>query len=429
MRRLRCALLLSLFSLPALVQAQAPAADVYTISGVTDRPDAQYSCGEEATFLVTVKKNGEMVDTGVFDWTLSLDGATRIGAGTAQLGAQPIPITGTLTEPGVLRLTVIYQTPDKPLTVIAAGAAYEPFKIQPTTTEPSDFVQWWEEQKASVRAIPADIQLTKVDANSNADQTTYMFSIANINGTRQYGYFALPTRAGKHPAILTLPGAGWGPSGPSAVSGWAAQGFLAMVLYIHDAPVDLPAQRYNELQAGELADYMHQGTESRDTYYFRRVFLGCTRFMDYLMSRPEWDGTNLLVTGSSQGGGLALACAGLEPRVTGMTANVPALCEHSGAFHGRPAGWPKLIPGRDENVAQMARYFDAVNFARHAKCASVLCTGLIDTTCPPMTVYSAYNTLPEPKHLLCMSLMGHEVSKTFSDLSGAFLRGLGEIPQ
>ena len=33
----------------------------------------------------------------------------------------------------------------------------------------------------------------------------------------------------------------------------------------------------------------------------RRVFLGCTRFMDYLMSRPEWDGKNLIVTGSSQG--------------------------------------------------------------------------------------------------------------------------------
>lgn len=419
----RFALLLPLIALAVCVHAQ----DKFTVSATLDHPDGMYRCGEEAVFSVTIKSNDVAVTAGEFSYVLTNDGVKQLAAGKGQLGEQPTIIKGTLTEPGILRLTLTeaqYRTP--PNYGVPIGAGFEVDKIQPTCVEPDDFVSWWEEQKALVRAIPPDVQMEQVDANCNAQQTTYRISIANIAGSRVYGWLSVPTAEGRHPAILTVPAAGYRPYGPG--SGWAAQGFLSMVLYAHNYPIDLPVEKYDELSKTELAGYPHQGKESRDTYYFRRVFLGCTRFMDYLMARPEWDGTNLIVTGSSQGGGLSLISAGLEPKVSAISANVPALCDHTGCLIDRACGWPRLIPNKDPNIAKVSAYYDAVNFARHARCVSLVSTGFADTTCPPTSVYSAFTVLPQPKRMFPTPWMGHATDPAFGKLQQEFIVGLGKLP-
>ena len=80
------------------------------------------------------------------------------------------------------------------------------------------------------------------------------------------------------------------------------------------------------------------------------MFLRLVRALDFLTSRPEWDGKHLIVIGHSQGGGQALAAGGLDPRVTLIASGVPAICDHSGRAAGRINGWPKLVPlgGRRE---------------------------------------------------------------------------------
>src|SRR5690606_8258671 len=68
-------------------------------------------------------------------------------------------------------------------------------------------------------------------------------------------------------------------------------------------------------------------------------------------------------------------------------------------------GWPKLVPidaeGRsDAQELEVARYFDAVNFATRAKCrGAAVNVGKIDVTCPPTCVYAAFNALPTPKEM------------------------------
>lgn len=422
---MRRALSICLFALLLATLAYAQAAKPeYVATASLDRPDGMYKCGEEATISVTMKHNDVPMTTGEFDWSLTDDGVKPIASGKGQLAEQPTVIKGTLPTPGILRLTIT-RVDGKGMWLVPIGAGYEAEKIQPTCVEPDDFVQYWEAQKAIVRAIPADVQLDKVDAQSNAQQTTYKINIANINNTRQYGWLSVPTAEGKHPAHLTVPGAGWRPYGPS--SSLAAQGFIAMVLFVHAYPVDLPLEKYDELQKGELKDYMVQGRDNRDTCYFRRVFLGCTRFMDYLMARPEWDGTNLIVQGSSQGGALSLICAGLEPKVTAISSNVPAMCDHTGCMFDRACGWPRFIPNKDPNIAKVSAYFDAVNFARHAKCATLISTGFADVTCPPTSVYAAYAVLPQPKRMVPTPDMGHSQSKEFGELSGKFIRALGKL--
>jgi len=419
----RLALLLPFLALVAGAHAQ----DKITLTATLDHPDGLYRCGEKATFSVTIRKNDAPVTTGDINWVLTNDGVKQIAAGKAQLGEQPTVITGTLPQPGILRLSVTdaqYRVAPQWGNVIGAG--FDVDKIQPTAVEPPDFVEYWEATKAAVRAIPLDMQLEKVNDKSNDKQTTYKINFANIENLRVYGWLSVPTAAGKHPAILTVPAAGWKPYGPG--SGWATQGFISMVLFAHAYPVDLPTEKYDELQKGPLAGYMHQGKDNRDTYYFRHVFTGCTRFMDYLMSRPEWDGQNLIVTGSSQGGALSLICAGLEPKVTAIASNVPAMCDHTGCMIDRACGWPRLIPDKDANVAKVSAYYDAVNFARHAKCATLISTGFVDATCPPTSVYSAYAVLPQPKLMVPTPWMGHSMDPKFGELQQKFITGLGKLP-
>jgi cephalosporin-C deacetylase-like acetyl esterase len=173
------------------------------------------------------------------------------------------------------------------------------------------------------------------------------------------------------------------------------------------------------------------GRESRETYYFRRVFLSFVRVIDFLTSQPDWDGKHMIVYGSSQGGGSTLAAAGLDPRVTCAAANVPALCDHLGLLIGRPSGWPKIVPSPDAKAELVtAQYFDGVNFARHITCPIMVSVGLRDTTCPATTGLAAYNAIAhDQKRMMIFPTMGHAIdpewNKAVAEFFTAHVKGEG----
>ncbi len=134
---------------------------------------------------------------------------------------------------------------------------------------------------------------------------------------------------------------------------------------------------------------------------------------DVLTSQPEWDGNELVAEGRSQGGGQAIAAAGLDPRVTFFAAQIPAMCDHTGMVVGRISGWPRLVSvtgGKpDEKSLQAARYFDAVNFARLTKAGAFFTVGFIDVVCQPTSVYAAYNAVAGAKEIADHFHTGHIV--------------------
>ena len=91
------------------------------------------------------------------------------------------------------------------------------------------------------------------------------------------------------------------------------------------------------------------------------------------------------------------------------------MCDHTGAAVGRVSGWPKLVPlgpdGKpDPKVLEAARYYDAMNFATRTKAAGILTVGFIDTTCPPTSVYAAFNALRAKKEIFNDPSSTHTVS-------------------
>jgi cephalosporin-C deacetylase-like acetyl esterase len=121
------------------------------------------------------------------------------------------------------------------------------------------------------------------------------------------------------------------------------------------------------------------------------------------------------VQGGSQGGGQTLVTAGLCPQVTAIAANVPAMCDHAAVAVGRRPGWPFMVRSKDgeieQDVLEVSRYFDAVNFARHIKVPALIGTGFQDRTCASSSVYEAFNVLQGPKRMVVDPLTGHGGNK------------------
>jgi cephalosporin-C deacetylase-like acetyl esterase len=322
-------------------------------------------------------------------------------------------VDGTLSEPGFLRCRITYTAVagQKPLTALAS-AAFDPLKIAPSLPVPDDFDAFWAKQKARLAAVPMTPTLTPVPSGAD-NMESFDVQIPCVPPKPVSGYFSRPKGAGPKslPAMLQVHAAGVLSSILKVTVSRAKNlNVLAMDINAHGIPNDQPGSFYADLSKGDLKGYPYFGRGDRDTCYFLGMFLRMQRAIDFLCSQPEWDGRILIITGSSQGGGQAIVAAGLDPRVTLITANVPALCDHSGNVVGRIAGWPKLVPkgtAATDPAMQAARYFDCMNFATRAKAQAVFSAGFIDATAPPTSIYAMFNNYAGPKQIIPGPLEGH----------------------
>lgn len=174
-----------------------------------------------------------------------------------------------------------------------------------------------------------------------------------------------------------------------------------------------PQEYYDQLEAGELKDYAYQGMESREDYYFRGMYLRLMRTLDFLCQQPEWDGKRILVIGESQGGGQALAAAGLDKRVTAVVASVPAMCDWTGPLAGRKGGWPNAIGYNmgNEMVLDATPYFDAAYILKGSKATVFTEIGFIDSTCPSTSIYAAINQSKGEKIVIGVPYRGHHLNQ------------------
>ena len=410
LRRHFLAALLLAFMLPLQAASKAPAASEYQLTVVTDRPDAVYARGDQVTFQIRLAHRGQPVDGAEVAWTTSKDGVAPKHAGRVKLAGGTGVVSATLAEPGFLRCEVTFTPPQGAKVLALGGAAVAPREIAPSMPVPADFDAFWAEQKRRLAALPMHPRLTPVKA-TKAEVAAFDLQTDAL-GAPVSGYFARPAQAQPKslPVILTVHGAGVRSSTLSVACDWATRGFLALDLNAHGLPNGRPTAFYNELANGALKDYRARGRESRDTVYFREMFLRLVRAIDFLTAQPEWDGRTVVVQGSSQGGFQAIVAAGLDPRVSFFAAGVPAGCDHTGFKVGRINGWPKFVATGETPAAavvEAVRYYDTVNFATRAKAPAIFTVGFIDSTCPPSSVYAAFNAVPTRKEIFHDIAAGH----------------------
>ena len=369
----------------------------------TDRADASYAVGEPVTW--TIKVTGVKTNEPPIAPPFSVvSGKTELTNGTLNFVDGTAKVTGKLDHPGVLEIKVKQSTPWR--TGFSCGAAVGWPEIKSTVPEPADFDAFWKQKLAELAAVPVNPVLEEVADSGAPDVQLWKISMDNIRGAKIHGYLARPKGTNPLPAQLQVQYWGLYPLKKSEVVGIAKKGWLAMDIMAHDVPCDGDDAFYKE--AGGTGKYnVTDGADDPDKSYFLRMFLSCSRAVDYLAGRADWNKAALLVQGGSQGGFQGLAVAALNPKVTALTVFVPGGCDLTGFLEGRPNGWPGWVGSRTTGAEREARiktagYYDAKNFAGRIKCPVLVGTGLLDTTASPITQFTMFNNLAAPKRLVLM---------------------------
>lgn len=382
----------------------------------TDRTDWRYQPGEPVKFRILAVRDGHAVSGVKVTYRIGPEMLKPQVEESAMLAAEGLTVDGgTMKAPGFLRCIATVEETGRTYRGLAT-AAFEPERILPTQKEPADFDEYWGAAKLALAKVPMDARVTPLPGYGNSGADCYHVNLQNVGmGTapsRFYGVLCEPKAPGKYPALLSVPGAGVRPY--RGMARLAAQGVITLQVGIHGIPVTMEQEVYDALGAGALQGYFTFGLDHRDRYYYRRVYLGCLRANDFLVSHPKWDGETLAVTGGSQGGALSIVVAGLDARVKGLAALYPALSDVTGYLHGRAGGWPHMfraaegvLSHRSAEKIETSAYYDVVNFARRVKAAGLYAWGFNDETCPPTSMYSAYNVIPGPKRLLLALETGH----------------------
>ena len=279
--------------------------------------------------------------------------------------------------------------------------AFEPDRIEPTTQMPEDFMAFWKEAIEEVRKVSFEPLMTLQPELCTPHADVYHVRFQNTRkGQYIYGMLAIPKGEGPFPAVLKVPGAGVRPY-VGETNFFPQAGVITLEIGIHGIPVNMDKVLYDNLRYNALADYNTSHNDDRDRYYYKRVYLGCVRAVDWLCTLPQVDTTRLAVYGGSQGGALSIVTAALHEKITCLSANYPALCEIAGFYHGRAGGWPKIFKDKEEvAVAEKVRvseYYDVVNFARCVRVPGFYLWGYNDQVCCPTSVYSAYNVITAQK--------------------------------
>jgi len=281
--------------------------------------------------------------------------------------------------------------------VATLGAAVAPTRLEPSVPAPADFDAFWARQLARLRRIPADPRLTPLPSRQPGVEL-FRVRLDSV-GSHVQGYLAMPDRRGRFPALIIYQWAGVYPLETAWATDRAAEGWLTLDVDSHDLPPDKGA--------GVPSDYAAIGDRSRDTSYFLDMYLRDTRALEYIRSSPRWDGRTVVLTGTSMGGQQSLVTAGLNPgRVSAVLVNEPSGADSNGDLHGRRAGYPNW-DSSDPRIMRTALYFDTVNFAPHITAPTLMAMGFIDTTAPPVGIWTALDEIPAPKEAVPMIESDH----------------------
>ena len=389
--------------------------------------DWRYSAGDSVAYDIVVRVDGKPLKNASVKYTFAREKMPAHETHRATLPDGRLRVkTAGMPCPGFLTCRV-FLLDEKGATVAddLAQAAFDPEKLRPMTDMPEDFAAFWERAKAENAKIPMDPRVERAEQWCTDKVDVYYVRLQSFRKDNYvYGYVSVPKSKGPHPAVLYVPGAGVAKTKPSTYM--AEKGVITMTLGIHGIPLDMPDENYDILKNGALYNYQFVNLDNRDQYYYKRVFMGCIRAIDYLFTRPEFDGERLMVSGGSQGGGLSIVTTALDPRVKYFVCFYPALCDHMGYLYDRAGGWPHMFDRtrayfRTAERILNSRYYDAANFARLIRVPGFFSWGYNDLSCPITSMYSAYNVVTAPKELVLELRTGHRRSERQTRLADAWM--------
>ena len=286
------------------------------------------------------------------------------------------------------------------------------------TPEPDDFTEFWARTLRANDEYPLDVRFQPHDAGL-ATVEVFDVEFSGFDGQRVRAWLLVPHGATRPmPCVVEYLGYGRGRSLPHDWLLWSAAGYAHLVMDTRGQggvwfPGDTPDQGAEG--ASQVPGFVTRGVLDPQDYYYRRVFSDAVRAVQAAKAHEAVDSTRVVVAGTSQGGGMALAVAGLVPGLAAVLADVPFLCHFRRAAtitDAEPYHEIATFLGSHRDRVDQAfatlDYFDGVNFASRADAPALFSVALMDPVCPPSTVFAAYNAYAGLKEIREWTFNGHE---------------------
>jgi cephalosporin-C deacetylase len=298
---------------------------------------------------------------------------------------------------------------------------------KPVRIEPQDFDAFWKKSIVDAQNFDLNARFTKVDYKLDLLET-FDVTFCGYGGQPIKGWFIFPKNAEKPlPTVVQFIGYGGGRGFPIDWLLFPCAGFATFVMDTRGQGSswlrgDTP-DNYDQDAGPHFPGFMTQGILDPETYYYHRVYIDAVRAVQAVRSHPMVDKAHIFCSGSSQGGGISIAVAGLVPGLSGIMPDVPFLCNFKRAVtltderpYNEIAHFLKTHRDKVGVVFNTLSYFDGMNFAVRAKAPALFSVGLMDITCPPSTVYSAYNFYKGNKEIRVYEFNLHEGGESYQDL-------------
>ncbi len=305
---------------------------------------------------------------------------------------------------------------------------------KPERNEPIDFLDFWKQTVVETRQLELKPVFEAVDYGLRTLET-YDVTFSGYGGVRVKGWLILPRqRSGPVPCLVRYVGYGGGRGFPTDHLLWASMGYAELIMDTRGqgsawSKGDTPDP--DDSATPQFPGFMTRGILDKRSYYYRRVFIDALRAIETALAHPSIDPSRLGVIGGSQGGGISLAAAGLSPTLLNDAVkvclpDVPFLCHYRRATemidtnpYGEISNFCKTRRDNIDTVFNTLAYFDGVNFSAHAKARTLFSVGMMDTICPPSTVYAAYNHYQGEKDIRIWQYNNHEGGGAYQALEQA----------
>jgi cephalosporin-C deacetylase len=269
------------------------------------------------------------------------------------------------------------------------------------SAEPEDFDAFWSKTLQEAREHDLDARFEPVGTGLSTVKV-YDVTFAGFGGHPVKGWLRLPADAAQPlPLVVEFVGYGGGRGLPHENLLWVSTGRAHFVM-------DTRGQGSAWGGGGGTPDpvggapaypgFMTRGIDAPENYYYRRVFTDGVRAVEAARSHPLVDPARTVALGASQGGGITIAVGGLVGDLAAIAPDVPFLCDYPRAAtltdrdpYREIGNYLKTHRGRTEDVLRTLSYFDSVHFASRGRAPALFSTALEDQTCPPSTVFAAFN--------------------------------------
>lgn len=301
--------------------------------------------------------------------------------------------------------------------------------------KPKDFDAFWEKALKEMRAVNPRVEMVPNHTLSVSYANFYDLYWTGVGGARIHAKLVRPKKTTKpQPILLVFHGYSMSSGDWSDHLGFVAEGFTV-------AAMDCRGQGgYSEdegsVKGTTLRGHIIRGLDhGPEALLFRQMYLDTAQMARIVMDLPGVDKNRVAARGASQGGGLTLACAALEPRVKRIAPCYPFLSDYQrvwdmdlakDAYEELKYFFRSFDPfhEREKEIFTRLGYIDVQHLAPRIKAETLMAITLQDNICPPSTQFAAYNKITAKKQMALYPDYGHEYLREWADKSFKFLMGV-----